>query len=233
MGAPSKYPPGQAPPLSAEDKAKIEQMYQEGASCSAIARAVGRHSSTVSNHCAKQGWKFPSPKREALVKAEQLSIKERTLAAHQRQLRILELEQARVLDHLEGRKPWPTKIRGDRGAEYIVPQEEILSEDWRNVNTALANSSQTLKHLAPLETPAEDAARAMADKLSEMLGLPTAEGDTGPAKTQAERDAERNTRKRDRKAEAARTAARREQERVTGERVNPRYHNPNPGGLGT
>lgn len=163
-------------PLSETDREQIRVLYHQGLTRTEIGARLHRSGTAISGYAAEMGLTFPSGETRQLVEARELSVRDRVNAAHDRHLRILEHEQKRLLDHYENNTPWPTKMRGKYGEEHIEDVPRILSDDWRNVSAALAATANTLRQLQTAENPADAAARSMADRLAEALGLPKYEG---------------------------------------------------------
>jgi hypothetical protein len=166
--------------LTPDEKQHILDLHDQGLSRNDIAKTVGRSRGAVSGVVADAGRVFPQVQAEATVKARLLSVNERTAAAHERALAILESLQENVLGAMTGQQAWHAKVRGAQGAERFEKLPFIPSDELKNVVTAITSATSALKNLAPTERPAEEAGKAMADQLAEQLGLPLREGDTPP-----------------------------------------------------
>lgn len=163
-------------PLSQTDQDQIRALHEQGFTRTEIAARIHCRPETVTKWAATQGLTFPSEANRQRQDARELAVRTRVTRAHERHLRILEHEQNRLLDHYENHTPWPTKMRGKYGEERIEQLPLILSDDWRNVSAALAATANTLRVLTTTENPTDQAARSMADRLAEALGLPKNEG---------------------------------------------------------
>lgn len=156
-------------PLTDAEKARIRELHATGATRNAIARALGRSAGAISNYCAANGLTFPQVERAAQVASAALSIAERTVAAHERQLRIIEAQQGKLLGHYEEHRQWRTKLRGEAGSEHPTALDFIPPEDERNVTSAIANSVSSLARLAPPDKSATAAAESVLDRLAASL----------------------------------------------------------------
>jgi ParB-like chromosome segregation protein Spo0J len=162
----------QPKPLSDAEKQSIRDLHAEGLSRNAIAKRVGRSPAAVTALCKREGLAFPAETNTALVAARAVSAKERTLAAHERQLRIVEHQQAKLLRHYDDHEQWKTKIKGKAGAERLIDLDFIPPEDERNTTGAISNSIMALSKLAPTEDAGREAAVSIVEALAASLGLP-------------------------------------------------------------
>lgn len=159
-------------PLTAAEQQAIRDLHAEGLSRNQISKRLGRSAGAVSGFCQREGLRFPPPATTAMVEAAVVSVKERTLAAHERQLRIIEHQQAKLLGHYEDAAPWRTKMRGAQGAERVKSLDFIPPEDERNATSAIANSAMTLSKLSPPDDAGREAAVSVVEALARSLGLP-------------------------------------------------------------
>jgi transcriptional regulator with XRE-family HTH domain len=154
-------------PLTDAEKQQIRKLHADGLSRNAIAKALGRSAGAISNFCAAQGLTFPQVERIAQVASAAVTIAERSIAAHERQLRIVEHQQAKLLGHYDEHKPWATKMRGTEGSEYTDQLDFIPSEDERNITSAIANSVSSLAKLAPVDKGHTAVAESVLDRLEQ------------------------------------------------------------------
>jgi transposase len=162
----------QPKPLTESEKQQIRDLHAEGLSRNEIAKRVGRAAGTVTAFCQREGLVFPQPERVAQVEAAAVSVKARSLAAHERQLRIIEHQQGKLLAHYEDGESWRTKMRGEMGSEHTVSLDYIPPEDERNMTSAISNSAMTLSKLAPTDDAGREAAVSVVEALARSLGLP-------------------------------------------------------------
>lgn len=159
--------------MSAKDKAQILDLARTGLSRAKIAKQVGWSLNTVATLCRKEGLPSNVTLPVAFVEARALSIKERQVAARERRLRIMELEDAAQLDVLEGRKQWHTRVKTQGGGERFETVDFIPPDDSRNNASAAASHTSAFKNLAPLEVEVGiQEAKSMLDKVIENLDLP-------------------------------------------------------------
>jgi transposase len=162
----------QPKPLTESEKQQIRDLHAEGLSRNEIAKRVGRAAGTVTAFCQREGLTFPQVERAAQVEAAALSAKQRTLAAHERQLRIVEHQQAKLLRHYDDGEEWRTKLKGKAGAERVASLDFIPPEDERNTTGAISNSVMALSKLAPTDDAGREAAVSIVEALAASLGLP-------------------------------------------------------------
>jgi hypothetical protein len=167
--APSKRQP--AKPLTDAEKARIRQMHADGATRNAIRDALGRSSGAITNFCQREGLTFPHPQKEQAVHARELSVRERTVAAHERQLEILELWQTKMLGGLKG-QGWDTKLKGAGGSEQTARLEFLPPDDFKNAQTALTSATSAIKNLTPAGDAEKEEALSVVEQLAASLGLP-------------------------------------------------------------
>lgn len=161
-------------PTSAAEKARILELARQGRSRASIAKEVGRGLSTVAKICRDNNMEPAVVLSAPFVEARALSIKERQVAARERRLRIMELEDARQLDVLEGRAQWTTRVKTRGGGERFETVDFIPPDDSRNNSSTAASHSSAFRNLAPLETEqATERAKSVLDKLIEVVGLPS------------------------------------------------------------
>lgn len=165
------------PPLSNAEKARIRDLHDQGQSRNQIAEALGRSGSTISNFCDREGLIFPHPQKEQAVTARELSVRERVVAAYERQLKILELQQSKILAAYETGE-WKAKLKATGGAESQATLDFIPADDERNITGAVQSTATALKNLTPAGDEAKETAVSMADQLAAQLGLPLKEGET-------------------------------------------------------
>ena len=163
--------------LTDAEKARIRQMHEAGATRNQIRAELGRSSGAITNFCKAEGLLFPHPQKEQAVKARELSVRERTVAAHEKQLEILELWQATMLKGLRG-EGWDTKLKGTGGSESPGHLQFVPPDDFKNAQTAATSATSALKNLTPAGDEAKETAVSMADQLAAQLGLPLKEGET-------------------------------------------------------
>lgn len=160
-------------PLTPAEKKRILALAKQGMSRNKIAKTVGRSNATVSRLCASAGLSSAVTLPVAFVEARALSILERQVAARERRLRIMELEDQRQLDVLEGRTMWTTRVKTQGGGEQFEKVDFIPPDDSRNNSSAAASHTSAFKNLAPLEVAVGlTEAKSMLDKVIENLGVP-------------------------------------------------------------
>ena len=160
-------------PLTAAEKARILDLARQGRTRSSIAKEVGRALTTVARICRENDMTPAVVLSAPFVEARALSIKERQVAARERRLRIMELEDARQLDVLEGRATWRTRVKTQGGGEYFETVDFIPPDDARNNSSTAASHSSAFRNLAPLEVEVGiQEAKSMLDKVIESLDVP-------------------------------------------------------------
>lgn len=155
------------------DKAEILRLARQGKSRSAIAKQVGWALTTVARLCRENDVEPAVTLAAPFVEARALSIKERQVAARERRLRIMELEDARQLDVLEGKAQWTTRVKTSGGGEKFETVNFIPPDDARNNSSTAASHSSAFRNLAPLEVEVGiQEAKSMLDKVIENLDVP-------------------------------------------------------------
>lgn len=158
-------------PLSKAERARIVKLHGQGLSRNAIAKEVGRSLGSVTAVVKAAGLTFPQVQHPATVAARELSVRERTIAAHERHLRILELQQGKLLGGYETHT-WRTKLKGAGGAEHVEDLDFIPSDDEKNLTTAMTSATAALKNLTPVGDAEKDAALSVVEQLTKALGIP-------------------------------------------------------------
>jgi transcriptional regulator with XRE-family HTH domain len=161
----------QPKPLSPEEKQQIRDLHAEGLSRNEIARRVGRSNGSVTNYCKNEGLTFPPGTASVMAESAALTVKQRTLAAHARQLEILELLQTQFIAGMRG-TAWKTKLKGAGGSEKVTTLDFVPSTDKRDEQSAIASAASSLKNLAPTDDTGRDAAISVVEALARSLGLP-------------------------------------------------------------
>lgn len=159
--------------MSAKDKAQILRLARQGMSRAKIAAQVGWALTTVAKLCRDEGLPSNVTLPVEFVEARALSIKERQVAARERRLRIMELEELQELAVLEGHAKWTTRVKTQGGGERFETVDFIPPDDKRNNASAAASHTSAFKNLAPLEVEVGiQEAKSMLDKLVENLDIP-------------------------------------------------------------
>jgi hypothetical protein len=159
--------------LTPAEKARILNLARQGRTRASIAKEVGRAVTTVAKVCRDADMEPAVVLSAPFVEARALSIKERQVAARERRLRIMELEDARQLDVLEGRAMWKTRVKTQGGGEYFETVDFIPPDDSRNNSSTAASHSSAFRNLAPLEVEVGiQEAKSMLDKVIESLDVP-------------------------------------------------------------
>lgn len=161
-------------PISEATRQAIRDAHAAGASRNQIAKQLGISPGTVTKLCKAEGLTFPAIDTPGFLDSAAATVKQRTIAAHERHLTILERGQQRLLGHYDG-KGWPTKLRGINGTEHIEHLPEMLADDWRNAESALASAASTVRNLAPVDNTGRDAAISVVEALVTAVGLPRTE----------------------------------------------------------
>lgn len=161
----------QPAPLSDAEKQSIRDLHAEGLSRNVIARRVGRSTGAVSAFCQREGLTFPSLERVAQVEAAALSMKERGIAAHEREMLILEFFQEQLIAGFRSKR-WRTLLKGAGGSEHEAELGFVPPADWRNAQNAITSASLALKNLAPVDDAGRTAAVSVIESLARSLGLP-------------------------------------------------------------
>lgn len=159
-------------PLTAAEKRRIRAMHDAGESRNAIAKALGRSNGAITKHCQDMGLVFPHPQRAEAVTARELSVRERTVAAHERQLRILEAMQEQILGTLTGEKAWKAKLKTQGGGEKTTDLDFVPSDELRNIQNSMTSATTALKNLTPAGDVEKEAAVSVVEALAKSLGLP-------------------------------------------------------------
>lgn len=139
-------------PLTKQEQDQIRSMCDEGVSRNEIARRLGRPRSTVTDFTSREGIKFSGKIPAAMAEAAAINVKERQVAARERRLRIIELEDEQQLSVLEGNALWTARVRTQGGGERWDEVPFIPADDAQKLASAAAANSSAFKNLAPLET---------------------------------------------------------------------------------
>ncbi|GAA1051392.1 MULTISPECIES: helix-turn-helix domain-containing protein [Bacillati] len=160
-------------PLTKQEQAQIRSMCDEGVSRNEIARRLDRSRSTITSFCSRHGIKFDGTIPEAMAKAAAINVKERQVAARERRLEIMELEDERQLRVLKGQSIWTTRVKTSGGGERWDEVTFIPADDAQRNATAAAAHTSAFKNLAPLEVEVGlQEASSMLDKVISALGVP-------------------------------------------------------------
>jgi hypothetical protein len=159
-------------PLTPAEKRRIKALHADGLTRNAIAKAIGRSNGAVTDYCQREGLIFPHPQKAEAVTARELSVRERTVAAHERQLEILEAIQSSLLGTLTGRAGWKAKLKGVGGSEQVTELDFVPSDELRNVQNSLTSATTALRNLTPAGDAEKEAAVSVVEALAASLGLP-------------------------------------------------------------
>ena len=159
-------------PLTPAEKRKIRAMHEAGDSRNAICKALGRSHGAITAYCQREGLIFPHPQKVEAVTARELSVRERTVAAHERQLEILEAIQTGLLGSLTGGKAWKAKLKTQGGGEATTELDFVPSDELRNVQNSLTSATTALKNLTPAGDMEKEQAISVVEQLAASLGLP-------------------------------------------------------------
>lgn len=138
--------------LTEKEKAQIRELCAQGISRNEIARRLDRPRSTITGFTSKEGIKFSGAIPAAMAEAAAINVKERQVAARERRLRIIELEDEHQLAVLEGNELWTARRRTQGGAERWDEVPFIPADDSQKLASAAAANTAAFKNLAPLET---------------------------------------------------------------------------------
>lgn len=169
--------PSQRTSLTDAEKARIRQMHEAGATRNQIRAELGRSSGAITTFCQREGLIFPHPQKEQAVKARELSVRERSVAAHEKIVDLLNDIADEVQSIRRGTQPWNAKIKGPGGSEHFEKLGFIPSDELKNLVTSLSSLASAENRLKPAGDEAKETAVSMADQLAAQLGLPLKEGD--------------------------------------------------------
>jgi hypothetical protein len=167
--------PSQKTRLTPAEKKRIRQMHDAGETRNAIAKALGRSHGAITDYCQREGLVFPHPQKVEAVAARELSVRERTVAAHERQLRILEAMQDQIIGAFTGEKAWKAKIKTTGGGESVQQLDFVPSDELRNIQNSMTSATTALKNLTPAGDVEKEAAVSVVEALAKSLGLPDTE----------------------------------------------------------
>lgn len=164
---------GQRPWTDADDAA-MRAGHAEGKSLHQIATEMGRGKATISRKASDAGLTWDRAQVHAATVAKTRDAKGRRADALQRELEILELAQARVLDTMRGEKRWDTVLKGEAGSEHDTFLAFIPSRDFRDETSSRNSIAQIIDRLTDDDNGATEAI-SMLQKLADRIGV------TGPA----------------------------------------------------
>jgi len=163
--------------MTEADKDEIRQLHKQGKTQRQIAEATGRPHGSISTFCARDGLKFDGTTTEAATARRVLDAKERVSLLRLELIAVQEHRVAEIRAVQNGTKRWKTVLRGTGASEGEAELSFIPPNDYAREQSAASQASTAIKNYAPLQTENTEAAKSMADKVIEALGM-TKDGET-------------------------------------------------------
>jgi len=163
--------------MTEADKDEIRAYHKQGWTQRQIAEATGRPHGSISTFCARDGLKFDGTTTEAATARRVLDAKERVSLLRLELIAVQEHRVAEIRKVQNGDGRWKTLVRGTGGSEREEELSFIPPQDYAREQSAASQASTAIKNYAPLQTENTEAAKSMADKVIEALGM-TKDGET-------------------------------------------------------
>lgn len=165
------------PRMTEADKDEIRAYHKQGLTQREIAAKTGRPAGTISSFCHRNGLEFDGSNTEAATARRVLDAKERVSLLRLELIAVQEHRVAEIRAVQRGEKRWKTVLRGTGASEGEAELSFIPPNDYAREQSAASQASTAIKNYAPLQTENTEAAKSMADKVIEALGM-TKDGET-------------------------------------------------------
>lgn len=165
------------PKMTEADKDEIRALHKQGLTQRQIAEKTGRPRGTISAFCASDGLRFDGTTTEAATARRVLDAKERVSLLRLELIAVQEHRVAEIRKVQAGEGRWKTLVRGTGGSEREEELSFIPPQDYAREQSAASQASTAIKNYAPAQTENTEAAKSMADKVIEALGM-TKDGET-------------------------------------------------------
>ena len=165
------------PKMTEADKDEIRALHKEGKTQREIAEITGRPAGTISTFCSRNGLKFDGTTTKAATERNVIDAKARIAALRLELISVQEHRVAEIRKVQLGEATWKTVLRGTGASEAEAQLSFIPPNDYAREQSAASQASTAIKNYAPLQTENTEAAKSMADKVIEALGM-TKDGET-------------------------------------------------------
>ena len=165
------------PKMTDADKDEIRQLHKQGLTQRQIAEQTGRPHGSISTFCARDGLRFDGTTTEAATARRVLDAKERVSLLRLELIAVQEHRVREIRAVQNGEKRWKTVLRGTGASEAEAELSFIPPNDYAREQSAASQASTAIKNYAPAQTENTEAAKSMADKVIEALGM-TKDGET-------------------------------------------------------
>ncbi|GAB6859108.1 helix-turn-helix domain-containing protein [Microbacterium xylanilyticum] len=165
--------------MNEQQKAQAAELHDQGLGCSAIAKQVGVHPSTISRWAAKEGLDFDRTQTAVAVRSAVVSRASRRQQITDRIYSQIEA----LLDRMQYRPDggWKALVKDGKGGERFVTVDELPIRDLRDLAASLnallfGVSALERSNAMFAQEETVESARSLLGSLAEALGVTNPDG---------------------------------------------------------